>query len=339
MFILTSDEQIDQRIKYPATKRQLSKDYKKFGIAGMEIMNWIEYFDQAQVHDKNIYDKINKFFHYIKMITPDFCSTEEKVQLLKNIAEEKKWISVKFGDNSIIDELPTFDPQNHSPEFKVISPNSPEEILDEIVYWTRFMLTREDHKVENLLNLHLINRCEEASRFIHQLAYCYHLNAQIVKIPAGFSQEELLYDEDTEFHYFVLIEIDDKTYIVDCTYSQFFSWYRNEIERLGNYTYSGCFSGIYMLKDIAREKTARTILKRGWIELNEETIKHYLDGFALSYRNGLFYENLGVADYHTPYDIKDYHNFLFGDDSQIRREGKEYLGYQMQVLKNRDFKF
>jgi len=90
---------------------------------------------------------------------------------------------------------------------------------------------------------------------------------------------------------------------------------------------------------IEREKTARTILKRGWIELNEETIKHYLDGFALSYRNGLFYENLGVADYHTSYDIKDYHNFLFGDDSQIRREGKEYLGYQMQVLKNRDFKF
>ncbi len=339
MFILTSEEQIEQRIKHPATKRQLLRDYQKYGTTGMEMIKWVEYFDQAKIHNKKVYDKLNDFFHYIKLITPDFCETEEKAELLRNIAEEKKWISVKFSDNSIIDELPIFTPELHSPNFQKINPETPNEILDEIVYWTRFMLTRENHKVENLSNLHLINRCEEASRYIHQLAYFYQLKAQIVKIPAGFSQEELLYDEDTEFHYFVLIEIDNKTYILDCTYSQFFSWYRNEIERLGNYTYLGCFSGIYMLKDKEREKTARTILKRGWIELNDETIKHYLDGFALSYRNGLFYENIGVADYHTPYNTEDYHNFLFGDDSQIKREGKEFLGVQMKTLKNRDFKF
>ncbi len=142
-----------------------------------------------------------------------------------------------------------------------------------------------------------------------------------------------------EYHYIVLIERDNKTYIVDCTYSQFFSRYGNEIERLGNYCYIGCFPGIYMIKDKERERVARTILKRGWIELTEENGKHYFDGFALSYRNGLFYENLGVADYSTPYTIEDYHNFLFGDDSQLKREGRKYLGYQMEQLKKSDFKF
>lgn len=339
MFLLTNDNLIYQRIKHPATSRQLRRDYKAYGSVGNEIIKWIKYFDQADIHDPKVYAKINEFFHYIKLITPEFRQTEEKVQLLKNIAEEKKWISVKFDDNSVIDETPTFDPETHDSEFKIINPGTPEEILDEIVYWTRFMLTGQKHDYKNLINFNLSGRCEEASRFIYQLACYYHLNAQIIKIPAAFSHDDPLYDCDMEFHYFVLIEIDDKTYIVDCTYSQFFSWYRNEIERLGNYSYMGCLPGIYMLKNESREQVARTILNRGWIELTEETAKHYFDGFALSYRNGLFYENLGIADYSTPYDIEDYHNFIFGEDSQLKREGRKYLGYQMDQLKKSDFKF
>ncbi len=94
-----------------------------------------------------------------------------------------------------------------------------------------------------------------------------------------------------------------------------------------------------MLKDLEREKVARTILKKGWIKLTEENLKHYLDGFTLYYRNGLYYENLGVADYKVDYNIDTYINFLFGDDSQIKHESRRFLGYQYSPLKNRNFKF
>ena len=339
MFQLTDDNLIRQRIKHPASSRQLRNDYKEFGQEGKEIIKWIKYFDQADIHDPKVYDKLNEFFYYIKQITPYFRDTEEHVELLRNIANEKKWISVKFEDNSIIDELPIFDPSNHIPEFKRINPETPEQLLDEIVYWTRFMLSSPDKHFKSLINHNLANRCEQASRYIYQLAKFYNLKVQLVKIPAAFSSDDPLYDCDMEFHYFVLIEIDNKTYIVDCTYSQFFSWYRNAIEQMGNYSYIGCQPGIYMIKDKERDPVARTILKRGWIEVTEDNVKHYFDGFALSYRNGLFYENLGVADYSTPYTIEDYHYFLFGNDSQIKREGRKYLGYQMDHLKKSDFKF
>lgn len=339
MIQLTDEELIRKRIKHPAKDQQLKKDYNKFGNEGNEIIKWIKYFDQADIHDPSVYNKINEFFHYIKLITPYFCCAEDKVQLLQNIAEEKKWITVKFSDNSIIDENPIFIPSSHNQESIQINPETHEQLLDEIVYKTRCMLSEPNHNLEKIIGFNLANRCEEASRYIKQLASEYHLNTQIVKISAAFSEDEPLYDCDMEYHYIVLIEIDNKTYIVDCTYAQFFSWYRNEIERLGNYCYIGCFPGIYMIKDKERERVARTILKRGWIELTEENGKHYFDGFALSYRNGLFYENLGVADYSTPYTIEDYHNFLFGDDSQLKREGRKYLGYQMEQLKKSDFKF
>ncbi len=339
MFVIDNYTQINQRIKHPATIKQLKRDYQKYGEPGKEAIKWISYFDQANIHDPKVYKRLNEFFRYYKMITPEFCHTEDRIQLLRNLNEEKKWIMAKFSDNSIIDETPIFSPSEHDPEFKVINATSPDEILDEIVYWTRFMLTRPEHDYHDLLNFKLNNRCEETARYVYQLALYYKLKAQIIKISAAFSKEPTLYATDTEWHYFVLIAIDDKTYIVDCTYSQFFSWYRNEIELMGNFGYKGCVAGIYMLKDKEREKVARTLLKRGWIELNEETVKHYMDGFTLSYRNGLYYENLGTADYSTPYNIADYHYFIFSNDSQLKREGIKYLGYQMEPLKKSDFKF
>lgn len=342
MFKLTNEELIKQRVKHPATLRQLKKDYIDFGSVGQKIIDWITYFDQADIHDSKVYNKINEFLRYIKLITPDFCYDEKRIQLLRNLDEEIKWISYKFSDNSIVDEFPIFALLQHTSEFKIINASSAEEILNEIVYWTRFMLTSQTDDTNDyneLLNLNLRNFCKEASKYIYQLACRYHLNSRIVKIPAAFSSTEQLYDVDMDFHYFVIIKIDAKKYIVDCTYSQFFSWYRNEIEYLGYYCHLSCVAGIYMLKDHKREKLARTILKNGWIELTEDTIKYYLDGFALSYRNGLYYEYLGVADYKTSYDIETYHNFLFGDDSQLKREGRKYLGLQMKLLKNSNFKF
>lgn len=339
MFVLDTEEQVYQRIKHPAKLSQLKRDYGKFGKDGKKIIEFIEYFDKAYKHNPNVRKSINNFYRFIKHITPDYCYSKEKIELLKNVGEEFKWIEAKFEDNSIIDEKPIFNPEEHNPNFEFINPNTTEEVLDEIVYWTRFYLSRPHFTEKELINFKLVNRCNEAAYYVCQLANVYGFKAQVIKIPPAFSEDIPLYRHNMEFHYFTLLEKDNKKYIVDCTYSQFFSWYRNSIERMGHYGSNGCLPGIYMLKSEARENVARTILKNGWIELNEDTIKHYMDGFALSYRNGLFYEELGEAKYETPYTIEDYHKFIFTNDSQLKREGAKVLGYQRYVMKKSDFKF
>ncbi|MCI9280090.1 MAG: hypothetical protein HFJ02_04760 [Bacilli bacterium] len=336
---LDTNELIYERIKNRPTIWNLKKDYDSFGKVGENIIQMINLFDDLDSHDTIAYDKMNEFYRYIKEITPYFCHSEPSVQLLRNLAEEKKWIEVKFSDNSIIDEIPLYVYDGHKHNYDLNKYSSMEEILNEIVYQTRTMLTGLDHDYNKLLNFNLVNRCQEASEFIAKLVRNFDIQTKIIKISAAFSDNELLYGIDMNYHYFVIIIIDNIYYLIDCTYSQFFSWYQNYIERLGNYCYSGCCPGVYMLKDIEREKVARIILRNGWIKLDEATFKHYLDGFTLFYRNGLYYEDLGEAIYTTDYTIDTYINFLFGDDSQIKHETKRVLGYQPSPLRKSDFKF
>ena len=55
--------------------------------------------------------------------------------------------------------------------------------------------------------------------------------------------------------------------------------------------------------------------------------KYYLDGFAISFRNGLYYDETGDYSFTTPYTFDEYIDFLNGKDSQVKREGKLVLGY------------
>lgn len=339
MYILSTEEQVIERIHHPAKLDQLKKTYSKFGRDGRKVIEWITYFDKVDIHSPYVRKNISHFYRYIKRITPKYCYSNDKVELLKHIGEEMKWIEAKFENNSIIDEKPIFNPNEHESKFTFISSDNVEDLLNEIVYWTRFMLSKPQYNANELINFKLVNRCEDASHYIYQLARIYGFKARIIKIPPAFSEDIPLYNCNMDFHYFTLLEMDNKKYIVDCTYSQYFSWYRNTLERLGHYGANGCLPGIYMLQNKEREEVARTILRNGWIEFNEDTIKHYMDGFALSFRNGLYYEDLGEAIYETPYNIEDYHNFLFTSDSQIKREGIRHLGYQRYILKKSDFKF
>lgn len=335
---LTTCEMVVARANNRPSQEELIKDYYSYGKIGKEIIKMINQFDDLNPHDQLAKDYIKEYYKFLKKVSSSRIQINKWIELINSLQSETSWIEYKFSDNSIINEKPNYS-FDENRKTSINNAFSVEEILDEIVYQTRTILIGKEHDYNKLLNMNLANYCELSTNFIIELANKYNIEAKSIKIFPAFSQNPPLYETEMNNHYFAIINIDDEYYLIDCTYSQFFSWYRNHIERLGTYSYNGCSLGVYMLKDLEREKVARTILKKGWIKLTEENLKHYLDGFTLYYRNGLYYENLGVADYKVDYNIDTYINFLFGDDSQIKHESRRFLGYQYSPLKNRNLKF
>lgn len=242
----------------------------------------------------------------------------------------------------IIESKPNFIYDEDFDEARTLeSFNTHEEILDYIVYLVRKKIVDAYYIKRgrrDLDNQSLVNLCLKVSNYVKVICDRLGLDCIVKEISPGFSNEILLYD-GSGFHYFDFVIIDDKTYIVDCTYRQFFTLENNNLERMGVYHLEGCSAGIYMTLDEERKKTALKILKDGWVEASAKNIKNYLDGFTLSYRNGLYYEKLGEANYQVSYTILDYINFLKGKDNIFNHENINYLGRQDKVLKNKDFDF
>lgn len=79
-------------------------------------------------------------------------------------------------------------------------------------------------------------------------------------------------------HSISLVSINDKRFIVDCAYRQFFSLTNNE-----NFSdINNAFVGLSMLRDEKSRKVAEQILKYGYIEATPENLKTYMDGFILA---------------------------------------------------------
>ena len=175
----------------------------------------------------------------------------------------------------------------------------------------------------------LADMCNELSERVKNRLQLFGINSDVLRIYPAFSEKPKI-DNRLYFHDFVLTEIDNKRYLIDLSYSQFFIASDNQLESLGIQSYYQPLPGIYMLQDESRIKTARTLLEKGWIDATDENMKNYFDGFALSFRNGLYYQALGRVDYTTPYTASDYENFLYTSDSQFEREERFFLGTQIR---------
>ena len=184
----------------------------------------------------------------------------------------------------------------------------------------------------NFNNLDLTNYCSVACDYILNICKSLNIKGIKIKIIPGFSDKYQLYYGGRN-HYFIILDINNNKYLLDSTYSQFFLLKRNIIDRIGIINLSGCDAGIFMNMDKNRKLVSNKILQDGFIRLDEDTLKQYLDGFAISYRNGLYYENTNDYSYTTNYSAKDYENFLKGLDSQITHEKISYLGYQRKPSK------
>lgn len=291
-------------------------------------------------HDKKqAYDQLTNLYRYLKEITPSIYMDGENYRIYSAMTSLiLKAEEAIFGDQ-IIDIYPDFTyDKRHRLDHNLEHYSSVEQLLDELVYSTRKKLVTSWGKIHDLDTLNLSNKCRLASNILYKRAKSLGLDVRKVIIHPGYSEKSYLYNGDG-FHYFNIITIDGKEYMIDCSYAQFFYRGRNNLERLGITDLSGCYPGVYMLQDEERKKVAELLLRRGWCEVNDDTMRHYLDGFTLMYRNGLYYENIGVADYQVDYTIDQYMNFLYGDDDQVKHEGKEFLGYQKKQLKDPSFIF
>lgn len=209
---------------------------------------------------------------------------------------------------------------------------SVEDYLDYVVYYARKQLIGNLDLRKHFDQYDAKNMCGDASDYVSEGAKLCDLKCHVVRIDPGFDEDSYLFD-GYGFHYFNIIEHGNKYYLVDVSYKQFFAEDYDRFERMGVPLIFPPQPGIYMTMDSLRNQVATIINKYGWIELTDDVLKAYLDGFALSYRNALFYEDKELR-YETNYTAKDYKNFLIHEDSQVLHEGTRVLGYQRELIKN-----
>jgi hypothetical protein len=116
----------------------------------------------------------------------------------------------------------------------------------------------------------------------------------------GFEDATVLYpprylEKGSAGHNCTIINMNEKSYLIDCTYRQFFE------ERLSG------LCGIYMLNDESRRGVAEQLLKNGWIEATPENIKAYMDGFEMGKRKS--FEETGISAEEYIRRLKEHEEF------------------------------
>lgn len=321
--------------------------YCEFKIQDVQNMPYLQpllKLKHAYNQENNLTKKVElvkEAYAYIKTISFQFYDIENKVMndnfscLIENLSKFRS----NFPPVYIIKNNPIF---NLERPFKSFPDHNAEDILNALVKQTRIMLYKKinhNSKInKSLADLDLTNYCSLANLYITKLCKKYKIKNKSIKIEPGFQKNSLLFNGHG-YHYVNIIDIEDKSYLIDCTYSQFFLLRDNILEQNGIPYYKTCYPGFYMLMTPERLQVVNKILTYGWIYLSDENLKNYLDGFTLSYRNGLYYEDTNDFSFTTNYDANDYHNFLKGQDNMLSYEPTRHLGFQTQPLNNPNLRF
>lgn len=292
-------------------KEILSKPYKRY-----------ENLDQIFIKIKNI---ASEYFDGIKM-NDEYCDliNELNKKIMEFPAEYICDTTFVFRDLRGVNNNVNFS--------KKRTTYSIEDYLDYVVYYARKQLICNQDLRKHYDKYDVTNMCWDASNHVNEGAKLCDLKCHVIRIDPGFDEDSLLFN-GCGYHYFNIIEHNNKYYLVDVSYKQFFTKDFTSFEIMGVPFVFTPMAGIYMTLDKFRNQVATTLNKYGWIELTDEVLKAYLDGFALSYRNALYYEDKEIK-YETAYTAKDYKNFLMQEDSQVRHEGTRVLGYQREPIKN-----
>ena len=262
-----------------------------------------------------------KFYTYVD----DSCTYEEYYEFCRFLCKQL------FNMNKLIPLTYIYQKEDQE---QISDKNS--DILNKIVHKTRKSIQRMKN-VSSIDNYDLTGTCFKGSKIVAQICDNEGIKNISTKIYAGFDKEaRLCFNNGHNFslHNFVLANVGEDTYLIDCTYSQYFIERKNIFEHIGVTGMPGSCLGKYMLMDESRKKTAISLLQKGWLRLDNTNIKNYFDGFALFYRNGLYYEQTQDFSFQTTYNANDYANFIKEIDSQANHEPHQQLGTQIYPLEN-----
>lgn len=307
-----------------------------------DLFNLRDFAFETKSSDK-CFERMRDFYDCAKEISKDSHYTEDRShQRFLPIAGFIEQTTESLPKDQII----TIPPIEINQALIVKPEAEPEEILNYIVSVTRQMLDfnvmmrERNFSIRPFETLDLANLCSDAALYVLDIAKTHGIEGKYKSIHPGYLIDSSLYDfKGGGEHAFTILFIKGRVFLVDCTYSQFFFTKRCLIDKVGIPQVRNCYCGFFMMQNEERKKIAREIIEKGWIELKGDVLKHYLDGFSLSYRNGLFYENTGDFTFTTPYTVEDYWRFLDYIDDQVEHEGVEVLGYQYRPLKNPKMRF
>ena len=268
------------------------------------------------------FNNLEELYRYVRSIQNDYFIdgnlSEEFNYLVRYLRKAEEDIPKGF----IIESSPIYNKDS-----------SEEDKLKSVIYTVRSRL------LNNNVNDPLTDMCSYSSNLVSRFARDYDLDTRRVVIYPGFTKEHSMLHFGSGYHAFNIVNINDKNYIVDLTYRQFFLNDKSSLERIGVCNLFNTTPGKFMTLNDSRLKTASELLKNGYIEMTDENMKNYFDGFALSYRNATYYDETGDFSFTTNYSPYDYMRFINEEDSQLNHEGIDRLGYQKKVLKNPNIRF
>lgn len=292
------------------------------------------------IENKNNYNLLastmDEVYKLMRSIAPIFFITEDYLdarEFYYSLVEEVKSIESYIPDSHfIIASEPNFIYQKDKPKKPNLSDS--EALLDWIVYMARteYAYTNFWTKKTSIDNLSFENECVDMSKIIFSICSANDIKCVIKRINPGFLETAILHN-GTNFHDICVVTINGMKYLVDCTYRQFFMLRNNSLERIGIPYLFSTKPGIFMTLYDKRLYLAANLLKRGWIPFSKDNIKNFFDGFALSFRNGLYYDETGDYSFTTNYSSENYVNFLNGTDNQVKHEGEEVLQKQLVLSK------
>lgn len=282
-----------------------------------------------QMNNENYEEIFSKMYMYVKEVTGNYYLGDEMHDYFycffdHLLACEEKFECRKSLFGSF--DLDYYDEDN---------------FMDRLVYKTRSCLITdlvlEGFRGE-ISDIDFTNKCMIASSYVSDFCKEDGVLNYNLKIYPGYDASERLF-EGSGYHYANIIKYRGEYYLVDVTYPQFFYSVRENLDRLGIVDFSCCNVGTFVLMEEERLTIAKSLLNDGYVKLDEQTLKNYLDPFTISFRNGLFYESTRDFSYTTEYLFDDYIRFLLGEDSQVRHEGLANIGYQKRPLKDSQLDF
>lgn len=318
------------------------KDYKY----QREIIAYRDYINEHFTNLDDINNKMNRLYKFMKDLAPEYANksgfiNDDYRMFVNLLYKTEKCIPIQF----ILKNEPDF---NFTKNYIHISPEAIKdkdeiEIVEYIVHRVRSFMAAQfccdhDEVSVDLGKLDLLGFCDEISGKVYFVCSALGLYSRDATICPAFYDKRNIYEKGNN-HVFVAVQIGERQFVIDLTYSQFFQVKNNNYNRLGIPFLGGCAPGFYMTLTEERRAFAENLMRKGYFEVTEENVKLYFDGFAMSYRNGLYYEEMNPIIYQTDYKAEDYLRFIAKEDNQLNHEEKLYLGRQRKILKNPEMSF